>query len=81
MLAQGQPLGPILDGLCRIVEGLFDGSFVSIMLLNPDNNRLWYGASGSLPKGYTEALNGLEIGPSAGLLRNGRVPQRNRHRG
>ncbi len=66
MLAQGDPLGPVLDGLCRTVEGIFPDSFISIMLLNPEDNRLWYGASGGLPPAYTEALNGLDIGPSQG---------------
>ena len=66
MLAQGQPLESILDGLCRMVEGMFSGSFVSILLLNPKDNRLWYGARGGLPKGYTAALNGVAIGPLQG---------------
>jgi formate hydrogenlyase transcriptional activator len=66
MLAQGNSLPAILDGLCRMVEGLFSGSFVSIMLLNPSENRLWYGASGSLPKAYVDALDGVAVGPSEG---------------
>ena len=65
-LAQGEELEPILDGVCRMVEGIFRDSFVSIMLVNPDDHRLWYAASGSLPPAYTEALNGLEVGPSQG---------------
>src|SRR4030095_14156226 len=56
----------ILDGICRMVEGIFNDSFVSIMLVHPDDHRLWYAASGSLPTAYTQALNGLEIGPSQG---------------
>ena len=66
MLAQGQPLKPILDGVCRLVEGLFTHSCVSVMLVNDDDHRLWYAAPGSLPKGYTDAFDGLEVGPSAG---------------
>ncbi len=65
-LAQGETLESVLDGVCRLVEGIFGDSFVSIMLVNPDDHRLWYAASGSLPPGYTEALNGLEVGPSQG---------------
>ena len=65
-LAQGEELESILDGVCRMVEGIFRDSFVSIMLVNPDDHRLWYAASGSLPPAYTEALNGLEVGPSQG---------------
>ncbi len=65
-LVQGESLESILDGVCRMVEGIFSDSFVSIMLVNPDDHRLWYAASGSLPTAYTEALNGLEVGPSQG---------------
>src|SRR3981081_2170379 len=49
-----------------MVGGMFRDSFVSIMLVSPDDHRLWYAASGSLPRGYTEALNGLAVGPSPG---------------
>jgi PAS domain S-box-containing protein len=66
MLAQGHPLASILSRLCDMVEGLFSDSFVSIMLLNPDDNRLWYSAKGSLPPAYTQALDGIEVGPSQG---------------
>ena len=66
MLAQGRPLGAVLDGLCRTVEGIFHDSFVSIMLFNPVEKRLWYAAAGSLPPAYTNAFNGLVVGPSQG---------------
>jgi formate hydrogenlyase transcriptional activator len=66
MLAQGEALDAILNGLCALVEGILEDSFVSIMLLNPDDNRLWYAASGSLPPAYTRALDGIEVGPSQG---------------
>ena len=66
MLAQGHPLGRVLDELCRRVEGILRDSYVSIMLLDSDDNRLWYAASGSLPRAYTEALDGLAIGPAHG---------------
>ena len=66
MLAQGQELGPILNGLCVMVEGLLSGSFVSIMLLNVEDQRLWYAATGSLPSNYVNAFDGVEVGPTAG---------------
>src|SRR2546425_3383399 len=65
-LVQGENLESILDGVCRMVEGIFGDSFVSIMLVHPDDHRLWYAASGTLPTAYTQAFNGLEIGPSQG---------------
>jgi len=33
-LVQGDDLESILDGVCRMVEGIFKDSYVSIMLLN-----------------------------------------------
>lgn len=65
-LAQGHALPPILDGLCRMVEGLLSESFVSIMLLNADGDRLFYAATGSLPSDYIAAFDGVTVGPSAG---------------
>jgi PAS domain S-box-containing protein len=56
----------ILDALCRLVEELSKGSLSSILLLDPDGNRLWHGAAPSLPKSYTDAINGGFIGPAAG---------------
>src|SRR5215470_8834011 len=59
-------LGPILDGLCHMVEGLLSDSFVSIRLLNADDNRLWYVATGGLPSSYVEAFDGVQVGPTEG---------------
>src|SRR5262245_59577390 len=49
-----------------MVEGLLSDSFVSIRLLNPDDNRLWYVASGGLPSSYVEAFDGVTVGPTEG---------------
>jgi PAS domain S-box-containing protein len=64
MVARGDSLAEILDGLCRFVEGQASGVLASISLL--DGDRLWHGAAPSLPKAYTDAINGAAIGPSAG---------------
>jgi PAS domain S-box-containing protein len=66
MLAQGDSLEAVLGELCRMVEAIFQDSFVSIMLLNREQNRLWYAASGSLPPAYTSTFNGLLVGPAQG---------------
>jgi PAS domain S-box-containing protein len=66
MIAKGNSLSMILDALCRLVEELSKGSLCSILLLDPDGNRLWHGAAPSLPKSYTDAINGGSIGPAAG---------------
>jgi PAS domain S-box-containing protein len=64
MVARGDSLAEILDNLCRFVEGQVRGVLASISLL--DRDRLWHGAAPSLPKSYTDAINGAAIGPSTG---------------
>src|SRR5215813_2271999 len=66
MIATGQALSTILEALCRLVEELSPGSLASILLLDPDGQRLWLGAAPSLPKRYTDAIDGGCIGPAAG---------------
>jgi PAS domain S-box-containing protein len=64
MVARGDSLAEILDSLCRFVESQANGVVASISLL--DGDRLRHGAAPSLPKTYTDAINGITIGPSAG---------------
>src|SRR5258705_7208538 len=66
MIAKGNPLSTILDALCRLVEELSEGSLASILLLDPDGQRLWHGAAPSLPKSYVDAIDGGFIGAAAG---------------
>jgi PAS domain S-box-containing protein len=64
MVAKGNSLTEILDSLCRLVEERAKGVLASILLL--DGDRLRHGGAPSLPKAYTNAINGAVIGPSAG---------------
>src|SRR5882672_8439513 len=66
MIAKGNALSMILDALCRLVEEVSKGSLCSILLLDPDGQRLWHGAAPSLPKSYVDAIDGGFIGPAAG---------------
>jgi signal transduction histidine kinase/PAS domain-containing protein len=66
MIARGGPLQPILENLCRNGEKLAGNVLVSILLVSPDGKRLRHGAAPSLPKSYTEAIDGALIGPLAG---------------
>jgi PAS domain S-box-containing protein len=66
MVARGDSLSRILDALCRLVEELASGSLSSILLLEPNGNRLRHGAAPSLPQAYIDAIDGAAIGPSAG---------------
>jgi len=66
MIARGDSPALILDALCRFVEELASGCMSSILLLDPNGNRLRHGAAPSLPQSYTEAIDGGVIGPSVG---------------
>ena len=66
MIARGTPLAIVLDALCRLVDELSDRSLSSILLLDPDGQRLRHGAAPNLPKSYTAAIDGSLIGPVAG---------------
>src|SRR6267143_3887920 len=52
MIARGDSRALILDALCRLVEDLAAGSLSSILLLDPNSNRLRHGAAPSLPISY-----------------------------
>src|SRR6267143_4151657 len=66
MVAKGETLPSILDGICRLVEENSSGSLCSILLLGPNDNRLWHGAAPSLPASYNSAFDGRAIGPETG---------------
>jgi len=66
MMARGDSRALILDSLCRLVEEQDAGSLSSILLLDTNANRLRHGAAPGLPISYTEAIDGLVIGPSVG---------------
>jgi PAS domain S-box-containing protein len=64
MVAKGDPLSQILDSVCRFVEEQASGLLASILLV--DGKRVRLGGAPSLPKAYTDAIDGALIGPSAG---------------
>ena len=66
MIARGEPLARSLDAMCRLVEDLPNGSLSSILVLDPNANRLRHGAAPSLPPTYVEAIDGILIGPRVG---------------
>src|SRR5205814_4787270 len=66
MVAKGEALPSILDALCRFVEEMSDNVLVSVLLVSPDRKSLRHGAAPSLPKGYTQAIDGGLIGPRSG---------------
>jgi PAS domain S-box-containing protein len=64
MIARGDLRTYILDALCRLVEELAPSARSSILLFDPKTKQLRHGAAPSLPASYTEAIDGLAIGPS-----------------
>lgn len=61
------PLRRILDRLMRAAEQDCGGdTLASVLLLSEDGRRLAHGAAPSLPAAYTEAIDGIEIGPNVG---------------
>jgi PAS domain S-box-containing protein len=66
MVARGHSLAQILDGLCELVEEQTSDVLASILLLDFSGKQLRHGGAPSLPKAYTDAIDGSEIGPSAG---------------
>ena len=64
MVVKGNSLAEILDSLCRLVEAQPGEVPASILLV--DGNHLRHGGAPSLPKAYTDAMNRIMIGPSAG---------------
>ncbi len=66
MIARGEPLPKVLEGLARVIEEQSKGVVCCILLLDKDGIHLRQGAAPSLPDSYNQAVDGLEIGPSVG---------------
>src|SRR5262249_1930638 len=60
----GESLARRVDAPCRVVEDQAPGVLASVLLL--ERNLLRHGGAPSLPKPYTDAIDGAAIGPSAG---------------
>jgi two-component system cell cycle sensor histidine kinase PleC len=64
-LATGAPLAVVLEGIVVALEELIPGSRCSVLLLDADGV-LRHGAAPTLPRAYSDAIDGLEPGPLAG---------------
>lgn len=65
MIARGQPTPDILAGVCHLVETATRGLYTSILMLDDDGLTLRHAANLSLPRSYTEHIDGAAIGPDA----------------
>ncbi|TGT71824.1 MULTISPECIES: EAL domain-containing protein [unclassified Mesorhizobium] len=66
MIAMSAPLEDVLERLVRLIESQLSGIFGSVLLLDADGNHLRHGAAPSLAKQYTDAIEGVRIGPKVG---------------
>ncbi|MEI9405821.1 EAL domain-containing protein [Mesorhizobium argentiipisi] len=66
MIAASAPLEDVLDRLMRLIESQLNGIFGSVLLLDKDGSHLRHGAAPSLAKDYTNAIDGVQIGPKVG---------------
>src|SRR5580704_2945224 len=66
-LIMGQaPLADVLEAICTQIEKRYSGLLCSVLLLESDGTTLRTSAAPSLPKEYSEAIDGFQIGPRAG---------------
>jgi two-component system cell cycle sensor histidine kinase/response regulator CckA len=66
MVMAHAPLPEILETLCKSIENDYSGLLCSVLLIDADGTTLRHGASPSLPKEYTRAIDGVQIGPCVG---------------
>ena len=66
MIRAQAPLPKVLEVLCQQIEKRHSDMLCSVLLLDADGTTLRSGAAPSLPKEYTEAINGVQIGPCVG---------------
>jgi two-component system, sensor histidine kinase len=66
LMAAGNPLDVVLEAIVLSVEAEAPGILCSILLLDHAGKALLLGAGPSLPSDYSQAIEGVEIGPSVG---------------
>ena len=66
MIMGQSPLPKILEALCADIEEHHRGMLCSVLLLDADGVTLRHGAAPSLPQEYSQAVDGVKIGPRAG---------------
>lgn len=66
MMAEGSPLGAVLDAVTGALEDLLPGTQCSVLLLDERTGTLHHGAAPSMPQAYIDAIDGMDTGPCAG---------------
>ena len=65
-LADGVPLGTILDAIVQVIESRARGALCSILLYDERDQTLHHGSAPNLPEPYVRALDGSRVGPLEG---------------
>ena len=66
MIASGARLPEVLDELCRVIDALIPGVVSTVLLMDPDGQRLWPGAGPLFPPPLKPAINPWMVGPGRG---------------
>src|SRR6266403_3052232 len=66
MIAGGASLADILTNLCAAIDAQSPGIISSVLLMDPDGQRLWPAAGPRVPSDWTRAISPLMIGPDMG---------------
>lgn len=64
--AQGNKLSDIIDFLTKGLESQFEGSMCSVLLFDDEDQSLHHCSSPSLPLEFSQAIDGMKIGPVVG---------------
>jgi PAS domain S-box-containing protein len=66
VIVGGAGLMEVSENLCRAIDAHAPGTMTTILLMDPDGQRLWPIAGPRVPSGWTQAITPLPIGPCAG---------------
>ena len=66
MVAKAEPLSDILHAIVQVIEQEDPSSLCSILLLDDEERHLHNAAAPSLPTFYSQAIDGVAIGPGVG---------------
>lgn len=66
MIATDQHLGDVLCAICQMLDTQTPETYCSILLADAEGKHLLNGAAPGLPAEYSEAIDGMAIGPQEG---------------
>src|SRR5258708_23053131 len=67
MITEGASLTNILTHVCASIDRYISPSITTILLMDPDGQRLWPAAGPKVPQEWTRAISPLLVDPNAGL--------------